>query len=259
VGPGDAAPDEVARRLAKVYQTGIPRIVEGFVHDDRAVLVAQAYEGITLEARLERGPIAVTDALDLAKAIGAALAKLHAQGFVHGHVDERAIFLHEDGRTLLLHTGMAPFLAPRSPRAPEDLRAAPCESSDVFGMARVLARLVIGEDPLARADPSDEREALAHGAPLRPDELPRELPEGLRRFLARATHPDPAERIRRAEEFAGDLRVLRASWDSITQRPEKPLPFPKLPRELAIGALVAVVAAALLLARGCASRAGFPG
>ncbi len=241
-GPGDLAPDEMVRRLAKVLQTGLPRIVEGFAHGERAVFVVQAYKGITLEESLAQGPMPIVEALDVAKAIGAALAKAHAQGIVHGCVDERAVFLHEDGRALLLHLGMGPFLDARPARAPEDLESPPSETSDVFGLSRILVRLVTGEDP-------------EHGTvSLSPD-----LPEGLRRLLARAVRIDRSERIRRAEELTGDLRVLRASWDSIAKRPQKPLPFPRIERFLVLAALVVLVVAGAWLARGCAARAGFPG
>jgi serine/threonine protein kinase len=249
-GAGDLSPDEMVRRLAKVVQTGLPRVVEGFVHGETAVLVVQAYKGITLEERLEQGTMPVVDALDVAKAIGAALAKAHAQGVVHGCVDERAVFLHEDGRALLLHLGMGPFLDARPARAPEDVEGPPSETGDVFGLSRILVRLVTGEDPGRGIASSGVREFTS----LSPD-----LPEGLRRLLARAVRFERSERIRRAEELAGDLRVLRASWDSIAKPPERPLPFPPLGRFLVLAALVVLAAFGVWLARGCTARAGFPG
>ncbi len=259
VGAADGGPEEMVRRLSKVYQTGLPRVVEGFVHDDRAVIVVQAYKGTPLEERLAQGPFPIVEALDIAKSIGAALAKAHAQQVVHGHVDERAIFLHEDGRALLLYLGLAPFLNLRSPRAPEDLAEPSSETSDVFGLSRVLVRMVTGTDPMRRVDAGEERAALASGRSPSAADFPEQLPEGLRRLLARAVHHDRSERIRRAEELAGDLRVLRASWDSIAKQPEKPLPFPRMGRILVAGLLVALAAVALSLVRGCVSRSGFPG
>jgi hypothetical protein len=94
---------------------------------------------------------------------------------------------------------------------------------------------------------------------IQSSDLPVEIPEGLRRFLARSMHPDLSLRIRRAEEFGGDLRVLRASWDSITRIPEKALPFPRLARAGAVWILALTALAVILLVRGCRAAAGFPG
>jgi serine/threonine protein kinase len=223
-GEGGVRAADLAARLGKVYQASLPRVLEGFESERRAVFVVQHYSGIPLAERMQRGPLEILEALDIGKAIGAALAKAHAAGILHGHLDERSIFLHEDGRALLLHLGLSSFLSARGPRAPEDLRTAPSETSDVFGLARVFFRLVLHRDPY------DSSEALAQGPQVRSCDLPPEIPEGLRRFLARSIHPDLSLRIRRAEEFGGDLRVLRASWDSITRVPEKVLPFPRLAR-----------------------------
>jgi hypothetical protein len=123
----------------------------------------------------------------------------------------------------------------------------------------VLVRLSTGRDPFAGTDAAGERDALSRAQPLRIGDIPATLPEGMRRLLARAVHPDPAQRIRRAEELSGDLRVLRASWDSIAIRPEKPLPFPSLARAATIGILAVLLLAAVFLARGCRGCEGFPG
>ena len=252
-GEGDVRAAAMASRLGKVYQSSLPRVLEGFESEQRAIFIVQQYSGLSLAERMERGPLGTLEAIDIGKSIGAALAKAHSAGILHGHLDERSIFLHEDGRALLLHLGMASFLSPRPPRAPEDLRTAPLETSDVFGLARVFFRLVLHHDPY------DAPDALAQGVQIRSSDLPPEIPEGLRRFLVRSIHPDLSLRIRRAEEFGGDLRVLRASWDSITRVPEKALPFPRLARTGAVLVLAAIAALVILLVRGCRAGAGFPG
>jgi serine/threonine protein kinase len=252
-GEGSSRAADVASRLGKVYQSSLPRVLEGFESEHRAVFVVQHYSGISLAERMNRAPVEILEALDIGKSIGAALAKAHAAGFRHGCLDEHSIFLHEDGRALLLHLGLSPFLSARPPRAPEDLQFEPSETSDVFGLARVFCRLVLHRDPY------DTTDSLARGVHIQSSDLPQDLPEGLRRFLARSIHPELSMRIRRAEEFAGDLRVLRASWDSITQVPERALPFPPLGRFAAVLALAAAAIAAVLIVRGCGADRGFPG
>jgi serine/threonine protein kinase len=151
------------------------------------------------------------------------------------------VFFAVGGPVCLLHGGMMPFLETRAPRSPEahgtDVRD---EAGDVFGLARLLARLSIGVDPF-EAPPGS---APAHV--VREDQLPRELPEGFRRFLTRSLAIDPSARIRRAEEFAADLRVIRASWASpAPERRANPGPG-------RLAAAVAILAAGVWAwSRGC--------
>jgi serine/threonine protein kinase len=243
---GELSPAEHAQRLGKIYQSGLPRILEGFVSEERAVFLVELYEGETLGERMRRGPIEIVEALDIVKSIGAALAKGHAGGVIHGHIDEQAIFLQKDGRPLLLYLGMGPYLLPRSPRAPEELLGTPTETSDVFGLARVLFLLATGRDPY-EAEGADTDAAARIDA----SQLSTDLPEGLRRFLVRSIHPDVSMRIRRAEEFAGDLRVLRASWNEMRRSPQKALPFPRFSRAFIAVIMGAITFAALQLLRGC--------
>jgi serine/threonine protein kinase len=227
----------------------------GIVAEDRAVLVAQPYRGRLLEERLSEGPLPATEAIDVVRAVGAALVKAHRAGVVHGAISPREIFRSEDGRTLLLHLGWGPFLGPRAARAPNDVEApAGSEGGDVFGLARVLVQCIEGRDPVAEGDAA--LVAFARAAPRDAATFSADLPEGLRRLLARAIHPDPVKRMQRAEELAGDLGVIRASWETLGRALPRPtVPFPPLlqPRVL-LGVAVGAAVALLLLLRGCGAE-----
>jgi serine/threonine protein kinase len=271
-GGGDPEPalEELRARLARVYHSGLPRVLKTGTFEGRPGLAVQAYRGRLLAEIADESPLGTLECLDVVRGIGAALVKAHAAGMVHGAVSEREILIAEDGRPLLLHLGFEPFLDPRPPRAPEDLeRPGGSETADVYGLSRVLLRGVTGEDPWA-ADPAAPdpveaaRRGLARSVTLRADDFPAPLPEGLRRFLERAVRPALDGRIHRAEELTGDLGVIRASWDAMAvEKPPVVLPFPAFlrPRNLLV-LLLAVVIVGILIARSCDSgvgSAGFPG
>lgn len=245
----------VQAALGKVYHPGLPRVLGRALIDGRAVLIVQAYRGVTLSERLAAGPLEDTVSLDVARSVAAVLQKAHAAGLFHGAVGPDEILLAEDGRTLLLHLGLQPFLGPRPPRAPEELDTpGGSPSADVFGLARVLIRCLTGEDPLERADPEAAARALREGFAASEASFPSRLPQGLRRFLARSVHPDPARRIHRAEEFAGDLGVIRASWEAFRE-PSGPsaLARVRFPGRSAVVAIVVGAAALIALwMRSCA-------
>jgi serine/threonine protein kinase len=248
VAPDGSGPGELLARLSRVYHVGLPRVLDSCVIDDRAVLVLQPYRGRPLAERLaEVPPIDTLEAIDRVRSAAAALVKAHRAGLTHGALDEREVLLADDGRTLVLHLGFSAFLGPRPPRAPEDLETPGSETSDVFGLSRILVRCLEGQDPIR--DTADLGALVERSA----ESFPAGLPEGLRRLLARAIHPDPERRLCRAEELTGDLAVIRASWgSSAAQEPAPPVPLALLahPVILAGAALVLLVALALLF-RAC--------
>jgi serine/threonine protein kinase len=249
------AADGLRKKLATIYHASLPTVLGASTVDDRAVLIFKPYHGRMLSQSLSEGPLAATEAIDLVRSVGAALVKAHRADVVHGAVGPDEILRSDDGRTLLLHLGWGPFLGARPARAPEDLaQPGGSEGGDVFGLARVLLQCLEGRDPIGDGDAA--LATFPSRAPRDPSTFPSELPEGLRRLLARAIHPDASKRMRRAEELAGDLGVIRASWDTLGRELPRPtFPFPPLlhPAVLAGAALVAV-ALLLLALRGCGAE-----
>jgi len=241
--PGSGAgsglrPDDAAAALSKVYHTSLPRVSAAAVVEDRAVLAVTSYRGRTLEDRIREGIVPVPEALDMVRTVAAGLVKAHRAGVTHGAVRPDQILLADDGRTLLLHVGFGAFLGPREPRAPEDPADGPrSEASDVFGLSRALLTALLGSDPVPPKG----------GLP--PESLPPEWPEGLRRFLVRSVGVEAGRRIHRAEEFAGDLAVIRASWGAPGAGPG-PGPRGADLRWILAGGLAAIVALALAI-RSC--------
>ncbi|MGQ0722296.1 MAG: hypothetical protein ACT4PE_12110 [Candidatus Eiseniibacteriota bacterium] len=221
--PGRPTPDRIRETLAGVYQAGLPRVLGAEIVQGRAVLVVQPYRGETLAERLRSAPLEPLEAIDRVRGVAAALVKAHRAGVTHGSITAGEILLADDGRTLLLHLGLSPFVGDTRSGLPTP----PTEAGDVVALAGVLNRCLTGSE--TRPHPTEQT-------------LPAHLPQGLRRLLARALHADPALRMRRAEELAGDLAVIRASWGSTSPPRRRRVP------EAAGLAAAAVVAAVLVLA-----------
>ena len=203
-----------AEALAALRHPGIVRYVaHGLTAAGAPFLAMEWLEGETLAERLERGKLSLGDVVDLASAVAAALAAVHALGFVHRDLKPSNIFLpggapsaaklidfgiarlSTAARDLTLPgtvLGTVGYLAPEQARGGEvDARA------DVFALGCVLFKCVVGvgafggEDDLSVLlkilvdDPPRLRE-LRPGVPAALDDL-------VARMLAKAPWARPAD------------------------------------------------------------------
>ena len=145
--------------------------------DGRAFIVMAAYEGETLRDRIGRGPLPVSEALDIAGQIARALAAAHERGIVHRDVKPDNVFITRDAGVKLLDFGLAGTsdgamsgagglegtVAYMSPEQAEGRRAE--ARSDVWALGVVLYEMLAGTRPFAAGSASETIQRILTGAP----------------------------------------------------------------------------------------------
>lgn len=193
-------------------------------------LVLELVPGLTLAERLQRGPMPVGEALDVARQVAAALEAAHSRGIVHRDLKPANVKRDGEGRVRVLDFGLAavreqpdlstsgvlsqsptltaPFtvegtvLGTAPYMSPEQARGRDVDArTDLWALGCLLFALLTGRSPFARSSVTDSLAAVLGEEP----DWSR-LPAAARSFqwvLRRCLEKDPEERWRRA----ADVRI----------------------------------------------------
>jgi eukaryotic-like serine/threonine-protein kinase len=148
---------------------GHPNVVDtidfGFAADGQPFLVMEWLDGENLDARISRGLLDVTTALDIAQQACAGLAAAHARGIVHRDLKPANLFLTRDHRNALLvkvldfgiaklrlHetklTATGVLIGTPSYMAPEQAEGSAVDArTDVYALGVILYEMLIGAVP----------------------------------------------------------------------------------------------------------------
>ena len=192
-------------------------------------LAMELVDGEDLSQRIERGPIAVDEAIPIALQIAEALEAAHEQGIVHRDLKPANIKLRPDGTVKVLDFGLAKAwesesgdsslsLSPTVTRhatvegvilgtaaymSPEQARGKKVDRrADIWAFGVVLWEMLTGRKLFEGDTISDVLASVLKEAPDL-EALPHETPPALRRLLARCLERDPKNRL----QWIGDARL----------------------------------------------------
>jgi Tol biopolymer transport system component len=231
--------DREARMLAALNHPHVGAIYGVEDVDGVPALVLELVEGPTLAERLERGPLALADALTIASQIAEALDAAHQSGIVHRDLKPANIKIRHDGHVKVLDFGLAKIAGDESTPAmsvgatatvatrhgavlgtaaymsPEQARGMPVDKrTDVWAFGCILYEMLTGRGAFARATFSDTIVATLEHEPEW-QSLPATTPSAVRRLVKRCLEKDVAHRLRDIGDVALDLKDMRAGDDAV--------------------------------------------
>jgi nucleotide-binding universal stress UspA family protein len=177
-------------------------------------------DGRSLEAWVERAPVAPDDLARLGAALGTALHSIHLQGAIHLDVKPSNVIVRPGGEAVLVDFGLArhahyPDLLAEEIRSP--IGSAPYMSpeqvmgvrwdprSDVFALGVVLYQLATGRFPFGMPTTRTALRRRLWRDPVPPRAIARGTPDWLQEVILRCLEPDPEARYPSAAQVAFDL------------------------------------------------------
>jgi serine/threonine protein kinase len=189
--------------------------------EERA-LVLELVEGSTLAELVERGPVALDEALAIAAQMADALDEAHEKGIIHRDLKPSNIKVTPEGKVKILDFGLAKALAPdmthsdavASPTitltaareatilgtaaymSPEQVRGRALDRrTDIWSFGCVLYELLTGRQAFQGDTVSDTLAAVLRAEPDW-TALPTSIPPRIRNLLLRCIEKDPKRRLR---------------------------------------------------------------
>jgi len=270
-----------AKLLASVTHPHIAGIFGLEESEGHRYLVLEFVEGETLAQRLDRGPLPIGDALQIARQVAAALESAHESGVAHRDLKPGNVMITPAGDAKVLDFGLAKggmgnasssdvslshsptmthgvtgagvILGTAAYMSPEQARGRTVDKrTDIWSFGCVLFECLTGRQAFSGDTVSDMIARILEREPEW-DTLPARTPDRVRDLLRRCLEKDARKRLRDIGDARIELDEIIATRSS---NPSGELTRPRAPRVAArtlLGALALVVATAaataLLLSR----------
>jgi eukaryotic-like serine/threonine-protein kinase len=193
-------------------------------------LAMELVEGVTLGRRLAQGRLDPKEALRIANAIAAGLARAHDAGIVHRDLKPENVMLTEDGQVKILDFGLAKLVAGEQTdgkplttlslgtqegmvvgtvpyMSPEQAAGRAVDHlSDQFSFGVVLYEMLCGRRPFVGNSAAVVLSAILRDEPAPPRTLQPDLPRDLELIVRRCMEKDPGQRYPRTSELCEALR-----------------------------------------------------
>jgi serine/threonine-protein kinase len=196
-----------AQLLASLNHPNIAVIHDLLESDGTHALVLELVEGPTLADRIARGPLAIDEALSIARQMAEALEAAHEQGIIHRDLKPANVKVRVDGTvkvldfglaktfeatpavvgsletTVVSDTGTGVVLGTPAYMSPEHSRGQAVDKrSDVWAFGCVLYEMLAGRRPFTGKDVPDVLAAIVRDEPDM-GRLPPQTPAGIRRLV----------------------------------------------------------------------------
>ena len=219
-----------AKTLAQLDHPNIVTIYSVEEWDGIHFLTMQLVEGLPLDRVIPSAGLSIEQIIDIASALGDALAAAHEKGIVHRDLKPANVMVSSEGRVKVLDFGLA-----------KDVRANPADATmtsagqtqvgvvmgtpaymspeqtsgrsldhrtDIFSLGVLLHEMATGQRPFHGNSSAELVSAILRDAAPPVTDLRPDLPSDLARVIRRCLEKDPRHRMQTARDVSNEFRDL---------------------------------------------------
>jgi serine/threonine-protein kinase len=193
--------------------------------ENQLLMLMELVEGVTLEEKLQQGPLSVAEAVGYTGQVLEALSYAHRQGVIHRDIKPANMMLTANGTIKLMDFGIAKSAGDRKLTmtgttmgslyymSPEQIRGTQAldARSDLYSVGVTLYQLVTGKRPFDGDSQFAIMSAHLEKAPVPPITIDPSLPPALNEVILLSVNKDPDGRFQSADAFRNALLSVTAA------------------------------------------------
>src|SRR5271167_3026885 len=220
-----------AKALAQLDHPNIVTIYSVEESDGIHFLTMQLVEGQPLDRLLCAGGLPFEQIVEIASALGDALAAAHEKGIVHRDLKPGNVMVSSEGRVKVLdfglakdgraanvgdatmtsasHTQVGVVMGTPAYMSPEQTSGRPLDHrTDIFSLGVVLHEMATGQRPFEGNSSAELVSAILRDNPPSVTDVRPDLPSDLARIVRRCLEKDPRHRVQTARDVSNEFRDM---------------------------------------------------
>ena len=220
-----------AKALAQLDHPNIVTIYSVEESDGVHFLTMQLVEGQPLDRLICTGGLPLEQIVEVASALGDALAAAHEKGIVHRDLKPANVMVSNEGRVKVLDFGLAKdvrgsnlgdatmtsasqtevgvVMGTPAYMSPEQTSGRPLDHrTDIFSLGVLLHEMATGRRPFEGSSSAELVSAILRDTPPSVTDMRPDLPSDLARIVRRCLEKDPRHRLQTARDVSNEFRDL---------------------------------------------------